>query len=203
MRKFIILIAIVGMFPFRGMAQFNDTKIHIGIAAGSNISHFNFKKGYPPSNIDVQWKPGVSGGFYTQIVLSKNFSIRQSYAFLQMNALGKNPKVQYNLNYLSLPLAFQINLLPRLKVEAGGQFNILISANMTLSEEEKREINHHTEARNIGMMAGMEFQISEKTKINAAFVHSFNHIDILYLDEVKEFKSEMVQLSLLIDLFKE
>lgn len=70
-------------------------------------------------------------------------------------------------------------------------------------ENEKTEnITHFMEARNVGGVFGLGDNISESIRINTQFIHGFNHVDLLHEEVTKEFKSEMIQVSFMINLVK-
>ena len=199
-----LLIIIIGFSSFLGFGQTGANCVEIGIMGGVNASHINFRKGSPPSQINSDWNIGGLAGFYTRIYLTERLAIQQSYAFLQMNSTAKNPEIEYRLNYLSLPLTMQVQILPKVYIEAGAQFNLLIDGEMISNQEsiKTENITHFMETRNVGGVIGLGYDISEKFRINTQFIHGFNHVDLLYENFTKEFKSEMIQVSVMLNLFK-
>ena len=204
MIKHWLLIILIGFISISVFGQINTNRVEMGIIAGGNASHINFRKGSPPSQIDSDWKLGGLAGFYTRIHLTKRLAFQQSYVFSQMNSTARNPEIEYRLNYLSLPLTMQVQILPKLYIEAGAQFNLLINGEMQMKGENKKteNINHFMEARNVGGIIGLGYSISDIIQINTQFIHGFNHVDLLHEQTTKEFKSEVIQFSVLIDLLK-
>lgn len=62
----------------------------------------------------------------------------------------------------------QIQIIPKLYLEAGAQFNLLINGEMISKGENKKteNITHFMEARNVGGIIGLGFNISENIRIN-------------------------------------
>lgn len=199
-----ILILIICFTSICVFGQSKENGVEIGIMAGGNASHINFRKGAPPSQIDASWQLGGLGGFYSRIHLTKRLAVQQSYAFLQMNSTAKNPEIEYRLSYLSLPLTLQIQVFPKIYIEAGAQFNLLINGDMIAKGENKKtqRITHDMETRNIGAVIGLGYNISENIRINTQFIHGFNHVDLLHENTTKEYKSEMIQISVMLNLLK-
>jgi|SRR5690554_4272080 len=199
-----ILIVIFCTTSILGFGQTRENCVEIGIMAGGNASHINFRKGAPPSQIDSDWKLGGLAGFYTRIHFAKRLAFQQSYAYLQMNSTAKNPEIDYRLKYLSLPLMLQIQILPKIYIEGGAQFNLLINGEMISKGEDKKAetITHHMETRNIGAVIGLGYNISENIRLNTQFIHGFNHVDLLHENTTKEYKSEMIQVSVMFNLLK-
>lgn len=199
-----LLIIIIGFTSLFGFGQSDANRVEIGIMAGGNASHINFRKGAPPSQIDTEWNLGGLGGFYTRIHFTKRLAFQQSYSFLQTNSTAIKPEIEYRFNYLSLPLTMQLQILPKVYIEAGAQFNLLIDGRMNSKGEIKKSenITHFMETRNVGGVIGLGFNISETIRINTQFIHGFNHVDLLHENTTKEFKSEMIQISVLVDLVK-
>lgn len=111
-----LLIIMIGFISVPGFGQDISNHVEIGIMGGANASHINFRKGAPPSQIDSDWNIGGLGGFYTRIHFTKRLAFQQSYAFLQMNSTAKYPEIEYRLNYLSLPLTMQVQVLSKLYI---------------------------------------------------------------------------------------
>lgn len=199
-----LLIIIIGLTSIVGFGQSDKNCVEFGILGGGNASHINFRKGAPPSQIDTEWNLGALAGFYTRIHFTKRLAFQQSYAFLQMNSTALNPEIEYRLNYLSLPLTMQLQIHPKVYLEVGAQFNLLIDGKMHSKGEIKKSetITHFMETRNVGGVIGLGYNISENIRINTQFIHGFNHVDLLHENTTKEFKSEMIQISVLIDLVK-
>ncbi len=174
----------------------NTSKVKFGLIAGANYSNMNFNKGNPApaSPVSAAWKSGVLAGGFVQIHLAGKFFLKQEYVLSRRRGKDMRTETSYQMHYLSLPVLLKYSLLPRWSIVAGPQFELLARAR-TFTEGHSFNSTHYTEERSIGIVAGLEYQLTKKVSINSRFMHGFNHIGLGARPYVNEFKYESVQLS--------
>jgi outer membrane protein with beta-barrel domain len=177
-------------------AQFSDEPSlkRFGFRAGINLSHMNFSKGSPPVNIETSWGSEMCFGFLMVLPLSDKFSFQPEYLYSQMGSKIKNSDTAFKLNYLSLPVFLKFQLIEKLSLMAGPQFDILINAKKTITGQ-SFNITHDTEERSLGIAAAMEYEIIESLSVCARYMNGFNHIGIGQRSDIQEFKYGLLQLT--------
>jgi len=113
--------------------------VRFGIKAGFNGSTFSRGERSEVDNSE-KIKAGSHIGVFANIPLAEKFSIQPELLFSQLgsktedifihNSENSSTKQEYtyktNLNYLTLPVMIQYNILPQLYVEAGPEFGLLL-----------------------------------------------------------------------------
>lgn len=115
------------------------SSVRFGIKAGFNGSTFSRGERSEVDNSE-KIKAGSHIGVFANIPLAEKFSIQPELLFSQLgsktedifihNSENSSTKQEYtyktNLNYLTLPVMIQYNILPQLYVEAGPEFGLLL-----------------------------------------------------------------------------
>lgn len=115
------------------------SSVRFGIKAGFNGSTFSRGERSEVDNSE-KIKAGSHIGVFANIPLAEKFSIQPELLFSQLgsktedifihNSENSSTKHEYtyktNLNYLTLPVMIQYNILPQLYVEAGPEFGLLL-----------------------------------------------------------------------------
>ena len=171
-------------------------RVKYGFKIGVNYANLNFNKGYPKplAPVESSWKKGVILGLLLQVPVYKRFSIQQEYLFAQIRGENKSLEINYLFTYISLPVLLQYKILGGFSLVVGPQFDLLIQAKEQTNSSNSN-ITHDTEARNIGVTAGLEYGIFKHLNLNARFMHGFNRVGIMQNFSGKEFKYELLQLS--------
>ena len=178
-------------------AQVNEPSARkFGFRIGANYSHINFAKGVPPpvTPINTTWGAGLNIGFFMMVPIGGDLSFQPEYAYSQMGGEIKSDNTVFKLNYFSLPLFLKYQVVEKVALLAGPQFDILINAKKTVNGT-ATNITHDTEERSIGITGGVEFQITDAFAVSARYMQGFNHIGIGQRSDVQEFKFEMMQLT--------
>lgn len=172
--------------------------VEFGVRVGLNYSNMNFNKGYSSQAIPTEssWKPGFNVGMLLKIRLSKKFYIQQEYVYSLRRGNINSLNTEYIHHYLSLPAILKYNVTSKFIIVAGPQFDLLLKATEGISNKDNDNTNG-TESRNIGATAGLEYKFSDFCSLNARFMHGLNHIGVIQLSGTKEFKYELVQLSVI------
>lgn len=193
MRTCLTIFVIIISVAFANSQTVDPDIKRFGIRAGVNVSHINFSKGEPPSDITTSWDPGFVAGFVLHVPITSKLSIQPEYLFSQMNSSLEEEDVSLKLNYLSLPVFLKFQLTDKIGVIAGPQFDLLISASGDF--EGDKDLTHDMEERSIAATFGVEFAFLKAVSISARYMHGLNHIGFNQRSDVQEFKFEMIQLT--------
>ncbi|MBO3271512.1 porin family protein [Hymenobacter defluvii] len=167
-----------------------------GVKAGANLINMNFNRGYPRPAVPVEasYRVGAVAGLTMRVPLGQKWALEQDYLFAQMRGANKNTDSQYSFAYLSLPLTIRYQVLPRLWVLAGPQFDLLIRAEQTVAGA-TTNTTHDTEERSILSTAGVAVQLTDHLSLTARYLRGFNHVGLGQRSNLEEFKYEGVQLT--------
>jgi hypothetical protein len=193
MKKTLLLAALFFLF-YQSQAQINNVKF--GLKAGASLATMNFNKGVPPppATISNSWKPGFVAGLWMRVPILEQLSVQPEYLYTYVPGKNSATNNQYTMSYVSLPVVFNYQILPKLSLQAGPQFDLLIKATGDVNGT-RVNITHDTEERSIFAVAGLEFAPISFLSINARYLHGFNHIGIGQRSAVTEFKYQIAQLS--------
>ncbi|SFH06673.1 porin family protein [Pontibacter chinhatensis] len=180
-----------------------ERKVRFGVKISGGMSNMNFNKGFPkPANpVDASWNVSIGVGGVLEVPLYKNLYLQQEYLYADLGGESKEQGLKYRLGYLSLPVLFKYQLNRNVVFLAGSQFDLLLYANER-HEGNLTNIMHETEERNIGLIAGLEYKLTEILYLDARVMHGINHIGIEYGGTSREFKWESLQLSVVVRPFK-
>lgn len=165
-----------------------------GWRLGLNYANTNFNQGVPRPLVPVAttWQPGFAAGFLVQLSLSKRVAVQQEYLFSQLSGEIADGGPHYTFRYLALPLLLKYQLLPRLTLVAGPQFDLLVQARQ-YQNGQTTDITHETEERGLGATAGLEVQLGRHLSLGARYLQGLNHIGIGQRPAAQEFKLQAVQ----------
>ncbi|WP_439882593.1 outer membrane beta-barrel protein [Pontibacter sp. MBLB2868] len=179
--------------------EVSPSKIRFGIKLGVGSSRTNFNFGYPKpaTRIDLVWKPSLSAGMLLEIHIYKKISLQQEYLYTFVGGEVKEDGISYSLGYLSLPVVLQYEVTPKTAVIIGSHLDLLVHASERFNEI-STDISHHIEERNISAAVGVRYKLSHNFSLESKYLQSLNHIGIKKDLIEKEFKLELLQLSLII-----
>lgn len=141
MKKLFLGLALAGsLFSY---AQEKETKttsaspVTFGVKGGFNATTITKADDY---DNDQKLKAGFHAGVFVNIPIAEKFSIQPELLFSQLGSKSEESykyhsgnsgfKQEYdfklNLNYLTMPVMVQYNILPQLYVEAGPEFGVLL-----------------------------------------------------------------------------
>lgn len=115
----------------------SSSPITFGVKAGFNASTLSKADQY---DNDQKLKPGFNAGVFVNIPVAQKFSVQPELLFNQLGSKTEEREDYYinadryrrvadykkSLNYLSIPVMVQYNILPQLYVEAGPEFGFLL-----------------------------------------------------------------------------
>lgn len=135
---------------------------------GENLSGFN--------------KPGIYGGAFVNYEFTKVHFLQLELDFIQKGSRDSNNPENgaysnfiFRLNYLEVPVLYQVRFLKRLAFEIGPAFDILLSA---YQESDNLEVPIDPPCRpvTINGLAGVSCNIIPKLKVDFRFIMSINSI---------------------------
>jgi hypothetical protein len=101
-------------------AKASTSPIRFGIKAGLNVASIN--------DDEFKGKAGIYGGFFANIPVASSFSVQPEVLYNGVGAKFESVSdARLNLDYISVPVMLQYNILPELYLEAGPQFSFAIS----------------------------------------------------------------------------
>src|SRR6187549_1428070 len=101
--------------PFLMSAQ-----LGLGIKAGANFANVN------SDDFDTNSKTSYHAGVYANIALSEKWGITPEVLWSSQG--GDINDVEFNTNYVTVPIMLRWHIIDLISIEAGPQFNILTSA---------------------------------------------------------------------------
>ncbi|MBB6369924.1 porin family protein [Chryseobacterium shigense] len=138
MKKLILGLALAGSLLVNAQEKTKaSSPVTFGVKAGLNASTLSKADEY---DNDQRIKPGFNAGIFVNIPVAEKFSVQPELLFNQVgskteerdefyiNSDRYRREVDYKktLNYLSVPVMVQYNILPQLYVEAGPEFGFLL-----------------------------------------------------------------------------
>lgn len=141
MKKLILGLAFAGGLLVHAQEKTQSTSpITFGVKAGFNASTLSKYDGYDGYDNDQKLKPGFNAGVFVNIPVAEKFSVQPEVLFSQLGSKTEEREVYYvnsdkfrretdykkTLNYLTVPVMVQYNILPQLYVEAGPEFGFLL-----------------------------------------------------------------------------
>jgi hypothetical protein len=192
---FIIFISYSGISSAQTVSESSFRRF--GFQAGADISNMNFKLGSTATvnTLQSSWKPGFTFGFTIQVPLSEKLTLQPEYSFTSRYGTDNSTGIDYRLDYLSMPLLLKYLATKKFVFFAGPQLELLINAQST-NKGEKTDITHVVEERSIGIVCGLEFDITGTFFISGRYFQGFNNIGIYQRSgDVKEFKYQLASLT--------
>lgn len=125
-----------------------------GVKAGLNVTNIHY---FEPDS-----KMGFHVGVFMNNPIASGFSIQPEVMYSAKGA--KNGDVSVNLDYISVPVMFQFNLMPELYLEAGPEFSVLLSAKRKAGNENVLyENSENLSVFELGVAEGYDFSDNFKS----------------------------------------
>jgi hypothetical protein len=164
MKKLILGLAITA--SSLSFAQEKDktasSPVRFGIKAGLNVASVN--------SDDAKAKAGIYGGFFANIPVASSFSVQPELLYNGMGAKNEDfSDVRLNLDYISLPVMLQYNVLPELYLEAGPQFSFAISRKIK-GDGGSVDVKNFYKGFDLGIGLGAGYYIAQGFGVTARFV---------------------------------
>ncbi|MBL7724972.1 MAG: PorT family protein [Chitinophagaceae bacterium] len=167
MKKIILSLVILATTFFVSQAQVN-----VGLKGG--IGMFNFSG---DDTEDFKSKIGPMGGIYAAIPISETFAVAPELQFSGQGAKMEisSIKVNYNLNYLNIPVMFQYRNPSGFIAETGPQIGFLMSAKASADGDEE-DIKDSFKGSAFSWGIGLGFKSSMGLGISARYNLNLNNI---------------------------
>lgn len=99
---------------------FLSAQIGVGVKVGANFANMN------SDDFDTSSKTSYHAGIYANLKLSEKWGITPEVLWSSQGADVDN--VEFNTNYVTVPIMLRWRIIDLISIEAGPQFNILTSA---------------------------------------------------------------------------
>jgi len=170
MKKFFLGLAITaGTLSFaQEKPASSASPVRFGLKAGLNVSNLN--------DNDSKAKAGFYGGVFANIPVASDFSVQPELLY---NGLGAKDQtyssLKLNLDYISVPVMVQYNILPALYVEAGPQFSFAISQKVK-GDGGSADVNEVFKNFDLGLGLGAGYYFEQRFGITARYVAGLTDI---------------------------
>ena len=190
MKSYILSLALVAI----SLNVANAQSFHAGIKFGTNINKLS---GQPFKN---QFTYGYHAGIFTEIPISKKWTIQPEVVFSEVNKDTSNKFSQvYNLNaarvsniklsYLTVPLILNYNVNNLVSLQAGPQFGILLDQHKDLLQNGKAAFKQG----DFSMVGGVQVKLSS-LRLYARYVVGLNNLNDI--DNQDKWKNQSVQVGI-------
>lgn len=163
-----ILLTAVAVFGF-AFANAQETKF--GAKAGLNISNFT------GDVEDNSSKIGFQVGAFAEIKVSEKFAVQPEVVF---SALGAKfdfggTDVNYNMNYLTIPVMAKYFVAEGFSLEAGPQVGFLMSAKAK-ADGESLDVKDGFESTDFGINVGAGYDVTENINLGLRYTIGVSNI---------------------------
>lgn len=164
MKKLIlgIAIAISSLTFAQEKTKSSSSPVSFGVKAGLNVSSIN--------SDDAKAKAGLYAGVFANIPVATSFSVQPEVLYNGMGAKNKKySDVRLNLDYISVPVMLQYNVLPELYLEAGPQFSFAINRKIK-GDGGSVDVDKYYKGFDFGVGLGAGYYIAQGFGVTARFV---------------------------------
>ena len=164
-----LFIAAIAVLSF-GLA--NAQEVTYGVKAGLNVAGLNFSEGDNPDS-----KIGFNVGGFVEIGISEKFSVQPELLFSAQGATQKieNTDLNWNLNYINIPILAKYYVAEGFAIEAGPQIGILASTNIK-GDGESIDVKDQLETIDFAFAAGFSYKFTENFFANARYNFGLTNI---------------------------
>jgi opacity protein-like surface antigen len=170
MKKLLFALAVTaGTLVFaQEKAKSSSSPIAFGVKAGLNVSEV--------SSNDSKAKAGFYGGVFANIPVASSFSVQPEVLYNGVGAKSTyNSDVKLNLDYISVPVMLQYNLVPNFYVEAGPQFGFLISSKIK-GNGATVDVKDNHKGFDFGIGLGAGYYFTPNIGVNARFTAGISDV---------------------------
>ncbi|MBW2961224.1 porin family protein [Mesonia aestuariivivens] len=183
--KKVILSSLLGLFAIIGAnAQSDSELVQIGVKGGVNFSTFTGDDlgGDPDS------RTSFNAGFVAEIPFSERFSIQPEVLYSgqgfdvkqsdQDNFLDNDENIEYQLDYIQIPVLAKIYLFKGLNVQAGPQIGFKINEEIDFQPNDDAGDVDFDEAEDIdiSLAAGIEYKFDSGFFIQGRYNYGFTEL---------------------------
>ena len=164
------LIAVMTAILMAGTASAQE--VNIGIKGGLNVYNI-----YQEDNSNADRRIGFHAGLLGHIHLAKHFGLQPEIVYSNQGAeyRSSSVKTKFNLDYINVPLLFQIMFGDGFRLQAGPQVGFLISAK---SETDNVRQDHKDELETVelGLTFGASYVGKSGFGIDARYNYGLSDI---------------------------
>ena len=151
-----------------------------GLSGGLNESAYSWV-GYTSG-----WKTGIHAGVFGEVLLSRKIGIEADLLYSQKGG-HYNPDSSFDytqrLNYLTLPVLFNLHLTHRLIVQAGPEIGLLLAANAHSGSNTASDKGAFR-SFDKGVGGGVFYQLPKGFEVGIRYIQGFKPISkVLYLTD--------------------
>jgi len=185
--KKVILSSLVGLFAILGAkAQADSDLVQIGVKGGVNFANITGDDFGDPDA-----RTSFNAGFVAEIPFSERFSIQPEVMysgqgfdvqqFDQDNFLDNDENIEYQLDYIQVPILAKIYLVEGLNVQAGPQIGFKINEEIDYQPNDDAgdidlEDVSETEDIDISLAAGLEYKFDSGFFIQGRYNYGFTEL---------------------------
>jgi hypothetical protein len=190
MKSYILSLAIVAA----SLNVANAQSFHAGIKFGANVNKLSGQ------SFKDQFTYGYHAGIFTEIPISKKWTLQPEVVFNELNNDTSNKFSQlYSLNasrvsniklsYLSIPLILNYNVTKMVSLQAGPQFGILLDQHKDLLQNGKAAFKQG----DFSMVGGLQVKLSS-LRLYARYAVGLNNLNDI--DNQDKWKNQSIQLGI-------
>ncbi|PXW17926.1 MULTISPECIES: porin family protein [Chryseobacterium] len=186
MKKLILGLALTaGTFAFaQQTGNTSSNPVTFGVKGGMNVSSLSKDSGLD----DQKSKIGFNAGVFANIPLAASFSVQPEVQYSQYGNksdytfAGTKYSASTKLDYITVPVMFQYNLIPDLYVEAGPEFGFMVSAKNKFKNESNGQSNttdnykDNLNTFNFGIGLGAGYYFTPNLGLTARYVAGLTDI---------------------------
>lgn len=156
----------------------SSNPVTFGVKGGMNVSSLSKDEGLD----DQKSKIGFNAGVFANIPIAESFSIQPEVLYSQYGEKSEykigntNYSASTKLDYITVPVMFQYNLIPNLYVEAGPEFGFMVSAKNKFKNEstgnstESENYKDNLSTFNFGIGLGAGYYFTPNFGVTARYV---------------------------------
>lgn len=180
------------IFLMVGFVAFSTQEVQAQTDDSFNKSGFGIKAGLNYATVtkgDFNEGPDARTSFYVGAIseiplIDNSFSIQPEVIYSRQgfernySLLGNDYTAEYQLDYINVPILAKLYIVKGFSIEAGPQFGFKINEKIDLDAGDGDEGNDLDEVNDfdMGLAAGLTFQLDSGLFINGRYNHSFNEV---------------------------
>ncbi|TVZ08705.1 outer membrane protein with beta-barrel domain [Cellulophaga sp. RHA_52] len=175
-----LLLAALFVYSSNAIAQ----KINYGAKAGLNVSNLY------GNNQDKNSLVTFHAGFFTQVEISEKLNIQPELLYSRQGA-DLNSLYKAKLDYISIPIQFKYNVLPKFFLQAGPQVSFLVSDKAVFYDDNIGTLDTDAKSVDFGFNTGFGLNLGA-----GIFTEARYNFGITTVAENPDIKNGVLQISL-------
>jgi outer membrane immunogenic protein len=175
MRKVCFLLIALGV---AGTILAQKGTYRSGVKAGVNLYTMDMTTA---TGTTKDWRPGFHGGIFFHFPVFSMLSIQPEFLYSQegVNVEGDNTSSESKLQYLTVPVMFQLNSQSGFYGELGPQFGVLVRGSQTIDNNgtvSELDLKKQTTAAAVAGAAGIGFR-KNRFGVNARYTMGLSNLN--------------------------